>query len=116
MLLLATCLLCGQIAPTASLTGTVTDPSGAVIPAAHLQLVSIETGFKREVEAQSDGRYLFSQIPVGLYRIEVTASGFNAHKQTGIRLNVNTTTTLDVRLTRISDCRDRVSQRRTRWA
>ena len=98
ILLFATCTLVAQIAPTASMTGTVTDPSGAVIPAAHVQLVGVETGFERTVEAQSDGRYLFSQIPVGLYRIEVSASGFNTHKQTGIRLNVNTTTTLDVRL------------------
>ena len=98
MLVLAPFALSAQIAPTASLTGTITDPSGAVIPAAHVQLVSLETGFERAVDAQSDGRYLFSQIPVGLYRIEVSSSGFNTHKQTGIRLNVNTTTTLDVRL------------------
>jgi hypothetical protein len=98
MFLLAMGALNSQVAPTASLTGTITDPSGAVIPAAHVQLVSVETGFERAVDAQSDGRYLLSQIPVGLYRMEVSSSGFNTHKQTGIRLNVNTTTTLDVRL------------------
>src|SRR3954470_21362686 len=90
--------LFAQIAPTASLTGTVTDPSGAVIPAARVQIVSVDTGFERSVEAQSDGRYVFSQIPVGLYRIDVSANGFNTHKTTGIRLKVKTTTTLDIRL------------------
>src|SRR3954453_24113312 len=90
--------LFAQIAPTASLTGTVTDPSGAVILAARVQIVSVDTGFEGSVEAQSDGRYVFSQSPVGLYRIDVSANGFNTHKQTGIRLNVNTTTTLDIRL------------------
>ena len=73
---LAICLLPAQIAPTASLTGTITDPSGALIPAAHIQLVGLDTGFERALDAQSDGRYLFSQIPVGLYRIEVSANGF----------------------------------------
>ena len=76
MPVLAACTLWGQIAPTSSLTGIVTDPSGAVIPAAHVQLVSIDTGFERTVEAQSDGRYLLSQLPVGIYRVEVSASGF----------------------------------------
>ena len=70
LLLLATSLLSGQIAPTASLTGTVTDPSGAVIPSAHVQLVSIETGFKRAVEAQSDGRYL-----LGMHLTQVAPAG-----------------------------------------
>src|SRR5690349_16293171 len=98
LILLLALAVYAQIAPTASLTGTVTDPSGAVIPAAHVQLVSLETGFERAVEAQADGRYLFSQVPVGLYRVEVSANGFNTYRQTGIRLNVNTTTTLDFRL------------------
>ena len=96
---LAVCLLPAQIAPTASLTGTITDPSGALIPSAHIQLVGLDTGFERVLDAQSDGRYLFSQIPIGLYRIEVSANGFSLYRQTGIRLNVNTTTTLDIHLT-----------------
>ncbi len=87
-----------QIAPTASLTGTVTDPSGAAVPNARVQIVNVETGFERSAEAQADGRYSFSQIPVGLYRIESSASGFSIHRQSGIRLNVNTATTLDIHL------------------
>src|SRR5438270_3217308 len=95
---LLTLVLSAQIAPTASLNGTVTDPSGAAVPNAHVRLVNIETGFERTTETQADGRYLFSQVPVGLYRVESTASGFSTYEQTGIRLNVNTPTTLDIRL------------------
>jgi hypothetical protein len=88
-----------QVAPTASLTGTVTDPSAAAVPGARITLVNIETGFERRATAQVDGTYLLTQVPVGLYRIEAAADGFAAHRQSGIRLNVNTTTTLDIRLT-----------------
>src|SRR5712692_3183261 len=98
LLLLASALVSAQIAPTASLTGAVTDPSGAAVPNAHVQLVNLETGFERSGAAQADGRYLFSQIPVGLYRVDASASGFSQYRQSGIRLNVNTTTTLDIRL------------------
>lgn len=95
---LASALVSAQIAPTASLTGTVTDPSGAAVPSAHVQLVNIETGFERSGETQVDGRYLFSQIPVGLYRVEASSTGFSQYRQSGIRLNVNTAATLDIHL------------------
>ena len=88
-----------QVAPTAALTGTVTDPSSAAVPNARVRLVNLDTGFERTAGAQSDGTYLFNQVPVGLYRIEATADGFSQYRQSGIRLNVNTTTTLDIRLT-----------------
>jgi hypothetical protein len=88
-----------QVAPTAALTGTVTDPSSAAIPSARIRLVNIDTGFERTSDAQSDGSYLFTQIPVGVYRLEASAAGFSTYQQTGIRLNVNTTTTLDIRMT-----------------
>ncbi len=99
LLCLSVSLVFAQIAPTASITGTVSDPSGAAVPNAHIQLVNVETGFERSVDTQADGRYLFSQVPVGLYRVESTASGFSKYNQAGIRLNVNTTATLDIRLT-----------------
>jgi hypothetical protein len=88
-----------QVAPTAALTGTVTDPTSAAVPNASVRLVNLETGFERTAAAQADGTYLFTQIPVGLYQIEATAGGFSQYRQSGIRLNVNTTTTLDIRLT-----------------
>lgn len=87
-----------QVAPTASLTGTVLDPSGAAIPAADVRLINLETGFERKATAQSDGTYLFAQVPVGLYRVEAGAAGFSQFKQSGVRLNVNTSTTLNIHL------------------
>jgi hypothetical protein len=98
LLFVLSALVLAQIAPTASLTGTITDPSGAAVPNVHVQLVNLDTGFERSGEVNSDGRYLFSQIPVGLYRVDASASGFSQYRQSGIRLNVNTATTLDIRL------------------
>src|SRR5450759_3029834 len=95
LLLLAAAMMQAQVAPTASLTGTVLDPSGAAIPAADVRLINPETGFERKATAQSDGTYLFAQVPVGLYRVEAGAAGFSQFKQSGVRLNVNTSTTLN---------------------
>src|SRR5450759_97515 len=98
LLLLAAAMMQAQVAPTASLTGTVLDPSGAAIPAADVRLINPETGFERKATAQSDGTYLFAQVPVGLYRVEAGAAGFSQFKQSGVRLNVNTSTTLNIHL------------------
>ena len=98
LLLVTGAVAFAQIAPTASLTGAVTDPSGAAIPDSRVLLVNLETGFERAVAAQDDGSYRFTQIPVGLYRVEASSQGFSVYKQSGVRLNVNTATTLDIRL------------------
>lgn len=87
-----------QVAPTAALTGTVTDPSSAAIPNARVILTNLDTGFERSAATGADGAYLFTQIPVGRYRVDASAEGFAGYRQSGIRLNVNTTTTLDIRL------------------
>ena len=97
-LLLSALSAAAQVAPTASLIGTVTDPSTAAIPSATVKLVNIDTGFDRTTEVRSDGAYQFTQVPVGMYRVEAVAPGFSTFRQSGIRLNVNTSTTLDIRL------------------
>ncbi len=87
-----------QVAPTAALTGVITDPSSASIPSANITLTNLETGFERTAVTDADGKYFFTQVPVGLYRVDASAQGFANYRQSGIRLNVNTTTTLDIRL------------------
>ena len=107
-LLLALSVVFGQVAPTASLTGTVTDATGASVPNARVVLTNLETGFEREALSQETGAYLFSQVPIGVYRVEASAAGFSTRKQSGIRLNVNTTTTLSLRLA-VGDVTESVS-------
>jgi hypothetical protein len=91
-----TCL--GQIAPTSSLSGVVTDPSGGVVPNVQITLRNLETGFERKISASDAGQYLFNAVPVGLYSVHSEAPGFQAYQQTGIRLNVNTPATVNIRL------------------
>src|SRR5258708_5638775 len=60
----------------ASVTGTVADPSGAVIPKASLILRSMETQAVRETVSNSTGRYAFQQVQPGHYTLDATANGF----------------------------------------
>ena len=89
-----------QIATTtASLSGTVTDPSGAIVPGALATLSSAENGVSREFKTDSAGRYSFSQLPPSSYILTVKMQGFQTYKQTGIALDAALTATQNVVLT-----------------
>ncbi len=89
-----------QIATTtASLSGTVTDPSGAVVPGAVATLSSSENGLTREFKTDTAGRYEFSQLPPSSYILTVKMPGFQIYKQTGIALDAALTATQNVVLT-----------------
>ena len=98
----------GQVAPTASLAGVVRDPSGAVVASAEVSLNQMDTGFERKGRANENGQYLFLSVPVGVYTLRVASPGFSSLEQKGIRLNVNTATTLNVEL-RIGSVSDSVN-------
>src|SRR5262249_20798955 len=75
---------------TGSISGTVTDPSGAVVPNAVVTLRNGNTGLERRVQANTTGAYEFLAVPVGEnYSIRVEAPGFTAAVQNGIKLEVN---------------------------
>ena len=74
---------------TGSVTGAVTDPSGAVIPNAHVRIVDEQKGYSFAMQTDSAGRYLFRSVPPGTYKISVEAQGFQTQDQAGIRLDVN---------------------------
>lgn len=93
--LLASLSLWGQAA--ASLTGTVTDPTGAVIPGAKVKLTNPATGVVREATTASDGSYVFTQLAPAAYTLEVTAQGFATLRQ-DVRVAVATAQTADVTL------------------
>src|SRR5580658_9053410 len=69
--------------------GTVTDPSGAVLPGVEVIATNVATGVKFPTKTVSDGNYLFPQLPVGTYSISVSAPGFKAFVATGIILNID---------------------------
>ena len=87
----------GQI-DRANLNGTVTDPSGAVIPNAKADVVAPATGFKRETTTGSSGVYSISSLPTGMYDLTVSAEGFETFAMEGIQLSVGQTRTVNVQL------------------
>src|SRR5882762_11082326 len=83
---------------SSSLTGLVTDPSGAAVPAVAVKLTDVNKGYDYTAQSNESGRYLLRSLPPGTYRLTATATGFKASVQEGIVLNVDVNTNLDVHL------------------
>jgi carboxypeptidase family protein/TonB-dependent receptor-like protein len=83
---------------TASIRGTVLDPSGAIIQAATVTAKQIETGLTREAITDRQGEYVLVELPIGHYQLEVQAKGFQKYLRQGISLDVNETATVSIRL------------------
>src|SRR5437899_414240 len=83
---------------TASITGTVTDPSGAAIASAQVTLTSTEHGVSRTAAANGGGDYLFAALPIGSYDMTVAAPGFKKYEAKGIVLVVGQKARNDVHL------------------
>jgi hypothetical protein len=79
-----------------SLTGSVTDPTGAVIPGAALTLVNLGTAAQRDDTSDQQGRFTFSQVQPGTYKLVAKAPGFNDVVVNNIRLLVNTPATVNI--------------------
>ena len=82
----------------ANLNGTVTDPSGATVPGANVEVVAPDTGFKREATTGSSGVYSITSLPTGTYNLTVSAKGFNNFRVTNIQLSVGETRTQNAQL------------------
>src|SRR5216683_3178103 len=74
---------------TATIVGTITDSSGAVIPGASVTATNVDTHFTRTVPSGPDGTYRLEFLPIGRYELKIDSSGFKAYSQTNITLNLN---------------------------
>ncbi|MEX2301482.1 MAG: carboxypeptidase-like regulatory domain-containing protein, partial [Bryobacterales bacterium] len=83
---------------TASLSGTVTDPTGAVVPGAATTVRNVTTGLELRNTTDGNGVYLFTRLPIGNYNLTVENPGFTTYLQSGITLAVNQMATQNVRL------------------
>jgi hypothetical protein len=81
-----------------TITGTVTDPSGAVVPNATVIVTSEAEGAVREVSTGSTGVFAVPNLKVGGYRLQVNAAGFAGYNATGLNLNANQVLNADVKL------------------
>src|SRR6266566_929517 len=96
-------LVCAATIPalaqsTASLTGIVTDASGAAVPNAKVTVTNKATGVSFNTQTDSAGAYLIPSLPIGVYDIEVTASGFQKAVVGDLDLPVATSVTRNVQL------------------
>jgi hypothetical protein len=71
------------------LSGTVTDPSGAVITLAKVAVMNADTGVSREVSTDTSGAYVVTLLPPGQYNVSVEAQGFRRFVRNGVTLDVN---------------------------
>src|SRR4051794_20814896 len=81
------------------LTGTVLDPQGAAVPGATVTVTQPATGTVRTVTTSGDGNYSIPDLPIGIYRIVVTQSGFKETVAENVTVNVPTVTRQDFNLT-----------------
>src|SRR5260370_19772065 len=87
-------VLLAQTAATGALKGTVTDPSGSVVPGVSIKVTSNETGQTRTAITQSNGSYLVPLLPLGEYTLETLAKGFKSVTFQNITIHVTETALL----------------------
>ncbi len=80
------------------LAGNIRDPGGAVVPNAVVTATDQATGGKNDTKSSSAGSYRFSDLPIGNYTVTVTAPGFSTATNTGVLVQINSTTALNVNL------------------
>ena len=83
---------------SAVLSGTVTDPTGAAVPAAHITLTNVDTNLVLPAESNASGLYRFPTVPPGHYKIAAEIKGFQKFQQSGILLTVSQQATIDIAL------------------
>ena len=101
--LLCTLLIFISVAPagqsaSSTLSGRVTDPTGAVIEKAQVTLTQIATGIKRRTETNGEGLYALTNLAPGDYELEVASPGFRTKTASALALRVGQSATLDLSL------------------
>jgi hypothetical protein len=83
----------------ATITGSVLDPTGAVVPNVTITLTNVATGQARQSVSNSSGIYIFANVGVGHFNLEAAAQGFQKFTRTDIVVNTDQTLKEDVALT-----------------
>ena len=98
VLLLLTAAL-GYTQDRGTIRGTVTDPTGAAVPAASVTVRNIDTGLTQSIPTGADGLFTIPYLPAGNYTVTTEKAGFRKAEVTGVRVNVATISTVDLALT-----------------
>lgn len=85
-------------AQEATLVGTVTDPSGGVVPNVTITITNIQTGAVRTLATNEAGQYVVPSLPIGKYNLKAEASGFKVEENKGVVLNTNDRVRVDFQM------------------
>jgi carboxypeptidase family protein/TonB-dependent receptor-like protein len=85
-------------AATATLSGTVVDQNGAVLPAATVVLQNTATAFRRQTETNSEGQFTISLLPPGIYKLTAERQGFSSFTESQITLSVGDQLSLRIQM------------------
>jgi Carboxypeptidase regulatory-like domain len=92
------CLPFLALAQDASIVGTVTDPSGSVVPDVQITITNIETGLTHAIKTNETGQYAAPELHIGHYTVKAEGAGFKAAEKKNVVLNVGDRTRLDFQL------------------
>ena len=81
-----------------TITGTILDRTGAVVPNATIEITNQDTQFKSTVGSSTTGNYTFANVPVGTYDLSVTAMGFKKYVRPGVVVQIGETFRVDATL------------------
>src|SRR5258708_38238241 len=81
-----------------SISGTITDRSGAAITQANVTVTNAETGIQQAVTTDNKGFYSFPALPIGRYDLSVSVTAFRPYQRTGIVIDANSVITVNVTL------------------
>src|SRR6202051_4868869 len=88
----------GQTANTGAIAGTVSDPSGALVPRAAVVINSQETGEKRDLATDAEGNFSVQLLPPGNYDLTVRAPGFEAFILNGVQVQITEVSRVKIQL------------------
>ena len=98
ILTILTVVLANARVSQTTLTGTVTDEQGRRVPFAGVKITDPGTGLQRETVTSPQGSYTLADLPVGVFRVEVSKEGFATFVAEGVRQEIGQTRSLDVTL------------------
>jgi hypothetical protein len=103
-------LFCGSVlgSVTASISGTVTDASGAAIVGAAVTATNVDTGIVQTLHTNQQGYFTFPSLALGHYDVDVQQSGFRPFRETGVLLDVNSAVTVNVAM-QVGDVKEAVT-------
>lgn len=106
-ILVGTASAWGQQA-SASVNGSIYDPTGLAVPDATVKLENVDTSVERTTQSNKSGTYVFLNVVPGKYTVRVTRTGFETVAQNAVKLDVDETATFDFRL-KVGETQDSVS-------